>query len=360
MSRQSLPQPDPEMAWTAILERDRQFDGAFVYAVRSTGIYCRPSCPSRRPLRENVQVFTGAEAAEAAGFRACRRCSPGEAMSPMVLMVRRAAEYIDRRADQSPSLSEVAAHVKVSAGHLQRTFRRLTGLSPAAYADHRRMERLRSGLERGTPVTDAIYDAGFGSASRVYEKSDALLGMTPGAYGRGGKGMRIEHAVVSCGLGLLLVAATEKGICQVSLGDDAERLRESLVQRFPKAELLGASGRLEERVAQVLELVEGRRPSVDLPLDLQGTAFQWLVWNALRRIPRGETRTYKELASDLGQPQSARAVARACASNHAALVIPCHRVIRTDGGLGGYRWGIERKRHLLNAESEDARDEDGS
>ena len=351
---QSLAPIDTNTAWTAVLNRDRRFDGAFVYAVRSTGIYCRPSCPSRRPIRKNVDFFAAPAGAESAGFRACRRCKPRALTSPVADLVRRAAEFLDGHFDDSPSLEDVAAHVKVSPAHLQRTFRRLTGLSPAAYAEAKRMECLRSELEAGSSVTDAVYAAGFGSGSRVYEKSNAVLGMTPGAYKKGGRGMVIHHTIVPCSLGLMLVAATEKGICAVSLGDEEQGLRDELSQRFPKADLRAASDELSAWVDGILELLKGSEPSPELPLDLQGTAFQWQVWNILRRIPKGATRTYKEIAEELGRPTAARAVARAVAGNKLAMVIPCHRVIRSDGELSGYRWGVERKRRLLEKEKANA------
>ena len=346
----SLAPIDPEAAWAAVLDRDRRFDGAFVYGVRSTGIYCRPSCPSRRPIRKNVDFFAAPSGAESAGFRACRRCEPRSVTSPVADMVRRAAEFLDGRIDDAPTLEDVAAHVKVSPAHLQRTFRRLTGLSPAAYAEAKRMERLRSELESGSSVTDAVYAAGFGSGSRVYEKSNAVLGMTPGVYKKGGAGMEIHHAIVPCSLGLMLVAATERGICAVSLGDDAQSLLEELRGRFPNAELRRGSDELTTWVDGVLDLLKGSEPSSELPLDLQGTAFQWQVWNILRRIPKGSTRTYKDIAEEMGRPKAARAVARAVASNKLAVVIPCHRVIRSNGELSGYRWGVERKRRLLQDE----------
>lgn len=348
----SLGSPLPiETAWTAVEGRDAGFDGSFVYGVASTKIYCRPSCPSRRPLRKNVRFFTGPKDAEIDGFRACRRCRPQGNLSPVVDLVRRAADFLDAHYEDAPSLSQVAAHVQVGPTHLQKTFRRLTGLSPAAYVDSRRMERLRHELAEGTSVTDSIYAAGFSSPSRVYEKSDALLGMTPGAYRAGGRGARIAHTVTECALGFLLVAATEKGICAVELGNDPAVLVERLQERFPHAEPASASPDLQKWVDEIVALQRGDGPSAELPLDLRGTAFQWQVWNALRRIPKGTTMTYKEVAESLGRPKSARAVARACASNTAALVIPCHRVVRTDGGLGGYRWGLERKRRLLDLES---------
>ena len=344
---------DPDEAWSSVLERDGGSDGVFVYGVQSTKIYCRPSCPSRRPLRRNVSFFAGPAAAEAAGFRACRRCKPRGSVSPVVDLVQRAAEYLDAHFERAPSLGEVASQVKVSPTHLQKTFQRLTGLSPAAYVESRRMAALRSELERGTSVTDSIYVAGYGSPSRVYEKSDALLGMTPGAYRQGGKGVAVFHSLVSCELGRLLVAGTHKGICSVSLGDDDAELVAELRSRFPNAEPAGEAPELQAWVQDILALLKGAEPSTELPLDLRGTAFQWQVWNALRRIPKGVTRTYKEVAESLGRPKSARAVARACAGNTVALVIPCHRVVRTDGGLGGYRWGLERKRRLLETEAQE-------
>lgn len=359
----NLPSLDLERAWSAVAERDRQFDGLFVYAVKTTGIYCRPSCPSRRPRRDNVAFYPEPGAAERAGFRACLRCKPAAVRSPAAQLVERAVAWLESANEGSPSLEQLARAVESTPSKLRRAFRQLLGLSPADWASGRRWQRLAALLaddtaavrELGGPassVTDAIYAAGFGSGSRVYESSDASLGMSPETYRRGGEDTCIRWTVTGSSLGRLLVAATAKGLCAVALGDDDDGLLADLGHRFPKAELAPAADELGGLVAEVLECCEGRAPSAELPLDLRGTAFQLQVWQALRRIPRGERRTYGELARELGSPRGARAVARACATNPVAMVVPCHRVVRGDGGLGGYRWGVERKQRLLDEEAE--------
>jgi AraC family transcriptional regulator of adaptative response/methylated-DNA-[protein]-cysteine methyltransferase len=344
--------------WQAISARDRQADGRFVYAVATTGVYCRPSCASRRPKRENVRFFDLPEAAEAAGFRACRRCRPGEhaAADPAVDRVRRACRFIeeqlDGECDSLPTLEAIAGHVGGSPFHLQRTFKRLLGVTPAAYMDARRLARLRDGLKAGHGVADAVYGAGYGAASRVYERAADELGMTPATFAKGGRGARIAYALTPTPLGLLLVAATETGVCFLSLGDDERALVEEFESEFPAAEIRRDGEVLADWVAIVVDYLNGTRPHPDLPLDVQGTAFQRRVWQELMRIPAGATTTYTQLAEQIsGNPKARRAIARGCATNPVSLIIPCHRVLREDGGLGGYRWGIERKRALIDAES---------
>jgi len=346
---------DETSAWDAVLGRDARRDGQFVYAVATTGVYCRPSCPSRRPRRERVRFFTAPEEAERAGFRACRRCHPRDGAAPDARLVERACAYLEAHLDEPVTLETLGQAVGVSPWHLQRTFKRLTGVSPKEMVRARRIERLKERLQQGDDVAAATYEAGFGSGSRVYETSDARLGMTPATYRRGGAGMRIRFATAASSLGRLLVAVTERGVCAVALGDADEELAASLRREYPQASIERAEPGAEDlgtRVAAVLGFLAGTSPHLALPLDVQATAFQERVWKALQEIPAGETRTYGEVAATLGLPQAARAVARACATNPVALAIPCHRVVRGDGASGGYRWGTERKSRILAGERE--------
>lgn len=352
------PSPDPstsapaDEAWDAVLERDPRFDGRLVYAVRTTGIYCKPTCPSRRPRRENVTFFDSCDAAEAAGFRACMRCRPRTSQAPRtVRAVERARALIDERAGEPVTLDALAAAVGVSPFHLHRMFTRELGLTPRQYAAARRAEHLKARLKQGDTVSRATYEAGYGSSRGVYESAANLLGMTPGAYRKGGRGMRIVHTIVATSFGRLLVAATERGVCAVSLGDDDAALEDGLRREYPSAEHVAADAPRAEWVAAVARLVEGEALGSRLPVDVAGTAFQRRVWKALTEIPSGETRSYGELAAAIGAPRAARAVARACATNHVAVVVPCHRVVREDGSLGGYRWGADRKARLLARET---------
>jgi AraC family transcriptional regulator of adaptative response/methylated-DNA-[protein]-cysteine methyltransferase len=327
-------------------------DGAFVYAVRSTGIYCRPSCPSRRPRANQIQLFPQADAAEQAGYRACLRCRPREARcSPQADLIRRVCAEIEASPEGAISLQGLAQRTGVSATHLQRTFRRAMGISPRQYADALRMARFKSELRKGKDVTTAMHEVSFSSASRLYEKSDAQLGMTPATYLRGGRGMNISYTIVPCSLGRVLVAATERGISAVYLGDNDAYLISALHKEYPHAEIRRGSEEHSRWTGEIVRHLAGSNASLDLPTDVVATAFQRRVWEALRAIPVGVTRTYSEVARSIGQPSAIRAVARACATNPAAIVVPCHRVIRTDGTLGGYRWGLERKRSLIDRES---------
>ncbi|WDZ98451.1 bifunctional DNA-binding transcriptional regulator/O6-methylguanine-DNA methyltransferase Ada [Herbaspirillum sp. WKF16] len=338
--------------WAAVQQRDPAADGQFYYSVRSTGVYCRPSCAARPALRKNVAFHDSCAAAEAAGFRACKRCKPDQ--PPLEERQAQAVEQACRlieQADSAPDLATLAEAVGISRYHFHRIFKAHTGLTPRAYADGRRAERMRRELPGSASVTEAIYDAGFNSSGRFYERSGEQLGMTPGAYRRGGSGERIRFAVAHCWLGELLVAATDKGICAVTLGDDAERLVRELQDRFPKAELVGGDPAFERTLAQVLGAVEDPRRGVELPLDVRGTAFQQRVWQALREVPPGVTLSYSELAGRVGSPAAVRAVASACGSNEIALLIPCHRIVRLDGSPSGYRWGVERKKALLEKEA---------
>jgi AraC family transcriptional regulator of adaptative response/methylated-DNA-[protein]-cysteine methyltransferase len=349
------PPLDDEGRWQAVLARDARRDGTFVFGVRSTGIYCRPSCPARRPRRERVVFFALPEAAEGAGFRACRRCQPRAARTgdPRAAWVRRLCRHIDRHLDEPLTLAGLSGPAGVGPHHLQRTFKRLMGITPRQYAEARRLGVLKAHLKGGRAVTEATYEAGYGSSSRVYEHARERLGMTPATYRRGGRGMRLRYAIVDCPLGRLLVAGTERGLSAVSLADDDARLEKALREEYPAAEIRRDDVGLGPWVRALLRHLDGEEPHLDLPLDVQATAFQWRVWRELRRIPFGQTRSYGEIARELGQPTAARAVARACATNRVSILIPCHRVIAEDGRLAGYRWGIERKRALL-AREEDA------
>jgi AraC family transcriptional regulator of adaptative response/methylated-DNA-[protein]-cysteine methyltransferase len=346
---------DPDAAWAAVMGRDGQRDGTFVYAVTTTGVYCRPSCPSRRPHRQNVLFFEAPDAAEHAGFRACRRCKPRDEAAPTAAMIEKVRTYIEANLDARIMLSQLASHVGVSTFHLQRTFKRETGLSPAQYAAARRAERFRQELKQGANVTRATYDAGYSSSSRLYAVSNAQLGMTPSAYRRGGRGMHIRYATADTAFGLLLVAATERGVCFVELGDDDRALEAGLAAEYPLAAREQAPAELREWMSAVLATLDGgSSQGTAVPLDVKATDFKWRVWRALQEIPYGETRSYAEVAAAIGAPRAVRAVANACATNNAALVIPCHRVIGSNGTLTGYRWGVERKRRLLEHERDQA------
>lgn len=338
--------------WAAVQRRDARADGHFYYSVRTTGVYCRPGCGARLPRRENVAFYGNRAAAEAAGFRPCKRCRPDAPPPPKrrAAIVATACRAIEA-ADEPPALATLARDAGMSRFHFHRLFKSVTGVTPRAYATACRAKRLHAVLSRAGSVTEAFYDAGFNSSGRFYAATDALLGMRPLAFRAGGAGAAIRFAVGQCSLGAILVAATAKGICAIMLGDDAERLVRDLQDRFPKAQLVGGDRSFERLVAQVVGLVERPGAVADLPFDLRGTAFQQRVWQALRAIPSGTTATYSELAKRIGRPRAVRAVAQACAANPAAVAIPCHRVVRRDGGLGGYRWGIERKRALLARES---------
>ena len=346
--RRDVGRLDPDSAWASVLRRDRE--AGFVYAVASTGVYCRPSCPSRRPRRENAAFFAGPDEAERGGYRACRRCDPrGDRAREVPAAVLRAREILDRTEGEPLALARLGREAGMSPHHLQRTFKQAFGVSPREYQAARRLARLKSGLRDGSRVTDAIVDAGYGSPSRVYESSDARLGMPPGAYRRGGEGMSIRYATAASPVGRVLVAATERGVCAVTLGDDDARLESALRAEFPNARI--EPGAIAEWVEAIVASIAGAGDLAAVPVDLRGTAFQQRVWRALRDIPRGRTASYGEIARAIGRPEAARAVAGACAKNRVALLVPCHRVVREGGAPGGYRWGAERKRALLEAEA---------
>ncbi len=343
--------PSSARCWRAVLAHDARWDDAFVYAVRSTGIYCRPSCPSRRPRRRLTVFFPGPDAAERAGFRACRRCHPrGHAGDPLSPRIEQVCRFIEASLDEKITLSDLSTRAGLSPFRLLRAFQRITGITPRQYAAACRLRAVKSGLKRESNVTFALYDAGFSSSSRLYEHAPAQLGMTPAAYQRGGAGVSIQYTTSTSPLGRLLVAATSRGICMVSLGDSVPRLEAALKSEYPHADIRRNANGLQSWLRSVLSRVEGKTPSGHLPLDVQATAFQRRVWQELLSIPRGATQSYSEVARAIGRPRAARAVARACASNPAPVVIPCHRVVRSNGDLGGYRWGVERKEALLRAE----------
>lgn len=342
-----------ESRWRAVLTRDPQWNGRFVYGVHSTGIFCRPSCPSRRPQRARVVFFGDAEAALQAGYRPCRRCRPEDPdfTDPRLSLVQRVCALVAQREDAMPSLAELSVELGCSAGHVQRQFKALTGLSPKQYADSIRLERAKALLREGEPVASALYGAGYGSSSRLYERASARLGMTPASYGKGGRGARIVYTIGAVPLlDRLLIAGTERGLCLVAMGDTDALLETNLRQEYPAAEIHRDDAALADWARAVAALADGAIPDRRLPSDVQATAFQRLVWDRLQAIPSGCTRTYGEVATDIGHPDAVRAVARACACNPLALVVPCHRVMGADGNPRGYRWGVERKQALLARE----------
>ncbi len=339
--------------WASVLARDSAADGRFFYAVRTTGVYCRPSCGSRRPRPENVEFHATREHAEQAGFQPCRRCRPDRPSlrEQHAETVAAACRFIEA-AETPPQLNELAARAGMSPYYFHRVFRTIAGLTPKTYSDACRQQRIRRELDHGSSVTDAIYAAGYNANSRFYEQSKQVLGMTPMDYRDRGANMRIRFALGECSLGAVLVASSEHGICAILLGDEPEALLRDLQDRFAKSELIGGDSDFEQTVARVVAFVEAPKLGLDLPLDVRGTAFQQRVWQALREIPAGETASYTDIARRIGNPKSVRAVAQACAANPLAVAIPCHRVVKNDGGLSGYRWGVERKRALLERETE--------
>jgi AraC family transcriptional regulator of adaptative response/methylated-DNA-[protein]-cysteine methyltransferase len=342
---------DDNARWEAVLARDTRADGQFVYGVRSTGIFCRPSCASRKPKRSNVIFFETCEDAARAGFRRCRRCQPERlAADPWIQKIQRACMYL-ANVEGHPSLATLAARVGGSPYHLQRKFKELVGVSPREFAAASRLGKVRRELRKGEDVTGALFSAGYSSSSRFYERTARRLGMTPTTYQKGGAGMSIDYTIVNGAGGRVLVAGTEKGVCAVVMGTDDVTLERDLRREYPHAAIGRGADRLSRWVGEIVRRAEGAAPRHDLPRDVRATAFQWQVWNALTRIPRGETCTYGDVAATIGKPTAVRAVARACAANPVAVAIPCHRVVPRAGGIGGYRWGTSRKRALLEAES---------
>ena len=350
-----LEQLNDAARWNAVVGHDRTADGLFVYAVRSTGVYCRPSCPSRRPRRDRVAFYDTAAAALGAGFRACKRCKPdaiAAAVDPWVEKIRRACVYL-ANVEGHPALATLAARLGGSPYHLQRNFKRLVGVTPREYADACRLRKVKRHLREGGDITGAMLDAGYGSSSRFYERAVPKLGMAPSVYQRGGAGMTIRFTIVdspNASLGRLLVAATDRGVCAVAMAASDGDLMQLLAREYPAASIVADPGALGDWTRAILAHLAGRQPRLELPLYVQATAFQWRVWQALAEIPYGETRTYSDVAAAIGRPRAVRAVARACASNPVALAIPCHRVVPAAGGVGGYRWGAARKKALLAGE----------
>ncbi len=353
MQRMTTTTFDPKQTeyWQAVQSKDRRYDGVFVYGVRSTGVFCRPHCPARLPRRENVEFFTAIAQATQAGFRPCRRCAPLDANDPHAALAQRMCRFIEEHAADAITLETLSEQFNVSAPHLQRLFKRSVGLSPRQYLDAVRMRQLKAQLRQGDAVTTAQFDAGYNSSSRLYERAATQLGMTPASYRKGGQGARIVSTVVATPLGQLLIAATERGLCAVRLGDSAETLQAELQSEFPRADIQPDDAQLKPAVEALTRYLSGSNIALNLPLDIQATAFQRRVWEALQAIPYGETRSYSDVAEAIAQPTAVRAVASACAANPVALVIPCHRVIRGDGSLSGYRWGLQRKETLLAQEA---------
>jgi AraC family transcriptional regulator of adaptative response/methylated-DNA-[protein]-cysteine methyltransferase len=345
--------------WTAVSERDKSFDGVIYYAVRSTGVYCQPSCPSRRPRRENIEFYTHPQHAERAGFRACRRCRPNEVRttSAHVELVRNACRYVEQNLESSLTLEEIAHSAGVSGGFLHRTFKALTGITPRQYVEARRLNAFKLELRLNQrSVTDAIYEAGYGSSSRLYERASEFIGMSPRQYRTGAPETKIRYATAECSLGWVLIAATDVGICAVKVGDSDDRLERELFSEYRKAEIMRDQKGLGPWLREVIATVERADARPVLPLDIQATAFQRRVYEVLCRIPRGEVRSYAQVADAIGDPKATRAVAQACAHNPVALLVPCHRVVRSDGASGGYRWGARRKKKLLQLEAQTARE----
>ena len=346
-----------DLRWKALASRDSAADGTFVYAVTSTGIYCRPSCPSRRPRADRVRFFDTTLEARQSGFRACKRCRPDTVglAQPGIDAVRRASAYLATHADQTVTLGHLARVASMSAHHLQRRFKAIVGLSPREFQSAVRAGKLRTSLRDGRDVTTAIYEAGYGSPSRVYESAPTGKGMSLSSYRRGGAGMRIGYSTISTPVGQVLIAATETGVCSVKIGASEATLAADLRREYPSADIEADLKPQTEWVKAIAQHLRGDAPSLDLPIDVQATAFQWKVWRELQRIPYGETRRYGEIARRIGKPQAVRAVANACASNPVCIVVPCHRVVPAAGGVGGYRWGAQRKEKLLTTEARKAR-----
>lgn len=345
-----------EQYWQAFVEKDSRANGMFFVAVRSTGVYCKPSCPSKRPKRENVSFYISPEAAEQAGYRPCKRCRPREMdqTDPQVEIAQRICRYIEQHLEGPISLADLSEQFNISPFHLQRIFKRVMGISPRQYADAYRLSQFKTQLKEKESVTAALYEVGYSSSSRLYERAPEQLGMTPTTYRRGGAGMHISYTIVDSPLGRLLVAATDKGVCSVCIGDEDAMLEKAFQKEYPMADIsYDVDGTpLHDWVEALVRHLNGQQPHLDLPLDVQATAFQWRVWQALKAIPYGETRSYSQIAQSIGQPTATRAVANACATNPVAIAIPCHRVVRENGNMGGYRWGESRKQQLLEQEAE--------
>jgi AraC family transcriptional regulator, regulatory protein of adaptative response / methylated-DNA-[protein]-cysteine methyltransferase len=351
LSEEAVMTTTAERRWQAVVERNRAMDGAFVFAVSSTGVFCRPSCPSKRPRRENVRFFEHAAAAEKAGYRACLRCRPKAADGdPQSALVRAVCRHIEQHIEDRLTLNSLAKEFRRSPFHLQKTFKAVLGVSPKAYIDACRLRQVKQNLQAGHDVTTSLYAAGYGSSSRLYERTATQLGMTPEKYRRGAMAAVVRYTIADSPLGRMMIAATDKGICAIQFADSDEELQQGLMREFPFAVRRRDDAALAPWRASLASLMKGQEDHPSLPLDIRATAFQRRVWEALQRIPRGETQSYGAVAKKIGMPNAARAVARACARNPVAVAIPCHRVVREDGNIGGYRWGVERKEHLLEME----------
>lgn len=344
-----------EIFWQAMTNNDARFNGIFYVGVRTTKIYCKPTCTAKLPKRENVEFVRTWQEAEKKGFRACLRCHPKleHVINPQVEIVLQVCDLIEK--EENVSLEKLGEELKISPYHLQRTFKEIVGVSPKKYTENLRLKKFKAEIKNGNDVVTAMYESGYGSSSRLYEKITDKLGMTPKIYQKGGKGMKIEYTITECNLGKMLVARTEKGVCAVTFGDDENYLIEKLTTEYPQAEINQNVTNLKEYVEKILQNLTGQNKIIELPLDVQATAFQMQVWESLRKIPYGETLSYKQVAEKLGNPKAVRAVARACATNRVAILIPCHRVVGSDGSLSGFRWGIERKRKLIDGEKEKVR-----
>jgi AraC family transcriptional regulator, regulatory protein of adaptative response / methylated-DNA-[protein]-cysteine methyltransferase len=341
-----------ELFWQASVSKNTDFIGVFFICVKTTKIYCKPTCPARQPKRENVEFVRTWQDAESKGFRACLRCKPRTVsfVNPQTETVIRACELLD--AESEYSLEELSERLNVNSMHLQRKFKEIIGVSPKKYAENLRLEKFKGEIKKGSDVVSAIYESGYGSSRALYENVSSKLGMTPKVYQKGGSGMKMSYTIADCYLGKMLVAKTDKGVCSLTFGDEDRFLIDNLKNEFPKAEISENRGDLKETIEIILEHLSGKNKLINLPLDLRSTAFQMQVWELLRKIPFGETLSYKQVAEKIGNPKAIRAVARACATNRVAVVIPCHRVIGSDGNLSGYRWGIERKKQLLEIEKQ--------
>jgi AraC family transcriptional regulator of adaptative response/methylated-DNA-[protein]-cysteine methyltransferase len=351
LSEESIMTTTADRRWQAVLDRDRSRDGTFVFGVTSTGVFCRPSCPAKRPRRENVRFFDHATAAEQAGYRACLRCRPKAVDgNPQSAMVRAVCRYIEQHIEDRLTLNLLAREFRRSPFHLQRTFKSVLGVSPKAYIDACRLRQVKHNLQAGHSVTTSLYAAGYGSSSRLYERTATQLGMTPEKYRRGAVAAVVRFTTASSPLGRMLIAATDKGICAIQFADSDDELQQGLMREFPFAVRRRDDAALAEWKSSLARLIQGQQAPASLPLDIRATAFQRRVWEYLQKIPRGETRSYSAVAKKIGMPKATRAVARACATNPVAVAIPCHRVVREDGDLGGYRWGVQRKEQLLAME----------
>ena len=350
LQRQRLPQLSDVERWNAVLSRDERMDGRFVTGVRTTGIYCKPSCPAKHPYRSNVVFFLGPSEAEQAGFRPCKRCNPRESVSARSDLVQRICQYINTNLDEKLTLASLSVEADLSPFHLQRTFKKVLGISPRQYVETRRLDKLKRSLSRGKTVTSAGYDAGFRSRGRLYVGSTSQLGVRPGLFRRGGEGLQIRYTITDSPVGRLLLGATRSGVCAVCLGASDEAVEVALREDYYAADISRDDNAMKEWAGHFSKYFEGHEFPRNLPIDVQATAFQWKVWKHIRAIPYGQTASYAKIAEQIGEPRAVRAVANACARNHVALIVPCHRIVGSKGELRGYRWGVKRKQAILSLE----------